>query len=165
MKNNKFRNISLLSVAAVCALISCKTPTTISGEYAGYNFGVECVSVNSDGTQTLRSWGNGKDKSAAIEQAKRNAVETVMLKGITAGSGNCNKRPLVNEVNAREKYEDYFNAFFGDGGAYNKYVSLNEKRTSRIKSTNSTVEAWSVVVTVDRSALRKRLIDDNVISQ
>ena len=87
-----------------------------------------------------------------------------MFKGVTAGSGDCNKRPLINQPNARERYEDYFNAFFRSGGAYNKYVYLDEKRTSRIKSSSSAMESWSVVVTVDRSALRKRLIDDNVIS-
>ena len=98
-----------------------------------------------------------------MEQAKRKAVEAVIFSGIIDGVQGCNKRPLVNEVNAREKYEDYFNTFFRDGGAYNLYVRLDEKRTSRIKSQNSAQEAFGVIVSVDRSALRKRLIDDNVI--
>lgn len=92
-------------------------------------------------------------------------MSDVIFKGITSGSGDCNKRPIVNEVNAREKYETYFQAFFREGGAYNRYVSLEENRTSRIKSKSSTMEAWSVVVIVDREALRQRLIEDNVIDR
>lgn len=162
--NSKIRLLSIAGAALLLSATACKTSTTIANEYATYGFETQCLGVDPDGSQTLRTWGKGKNKSEAIEQAKRNAIEAVIFKGITSG-GDCNKRPLVNEVNAREKYEDYFNAFFQKGGAYNRYITLNEKRTSRIKSSNSTMESWSVVVTVNRSALRKRLIDDNLISQ
>lgn len=155
--------ILMATVAATLALAGCKTPTTISGEYASTGFPVTCMGVDPDGTQALRSWGTGINKSKAIEQAKRRAVEAVIFDGITTGSGECNKRPLVTEVNARERYEDYFNAFFAEGGAFNRYVTLEEKRTSRLKSTNSSMEAWGVVVRVNRTELKKRLADDNVI--
>lgn len=144
-------------------LSACKTPTQISNEYATSSFKVECMGVDPNGMQTLRSWGNGINKGKAIEQAKRRAVEAVIFSGITSGAIGCNKRPLVNEPNARERYEDYFNAFFADGGAFNNYVKLEEKRTSRIKSANSSMEAWGVVVMVDRTSLKKRLADDKVI--
>lgn len=151
---------AMTAVVALAAMVGCKTPTTVSNEYATYSFETTCLGVDPDGSQTLRTWGNGRNKSLAIEQAKRNAIETVIFKGITAGSGDCNKRPIINEANARERYEDYFNAFFAEGGAFNRYVTLDEKRLSRIKSKSSTMEAWSVVVKVDRTALRKRLEDD-----
>lgn len=159
--------IFLFCIALSMLLLTgaCKTPIKVENEYASYGFQIECLGVDPDGSQTLRTWGKGKNKTDAIEQAKRNAIEAVIFKGITAGTGDCNKRPLVNEVNAREKYEDYFNAFFAKNGAFNKYVELYETRTSRIKSANSTQEAWSVIVKVDRTALRKRLIDDNLISK
>lgn len=155
----------MMSAAIVCmiAFAACKTPTNISNEYGSYGFNTTCMGVDPNGGQILRTWGNGINKAKAIEQAKRNAVETVLLKGIVDGNGQCDKRPVINEVNAREKYETYFNAFFRDGGAYNKYVRLEESRTSRIKSKSSEMEAWSVVVIVDRSALKARMIEDNVI--
>lgn len=155
----------LLVVGTAVMLWSCKTPTNVSSEYANYGFEIECLGLDPDGSQTIRTWGSGINKSKAIEQAKRNAVEAVIFKGITAGTGDCNKRPLVNEANARERYEDYFNRFFAQGGAYNRYVRLEEKRTSRIKSKNSSMEAWSVVVKIDRTALRQRLENDNLISK
>lgn len=155
---------TVVFAVAVLSISSCKTPTVISSEYSTSRFEVTCLGIDPNGAQTLRSWGNGINKGQAIEQAKRNAVEAVMFKGIQS-NGDCNKRPLINEVNARERYEEYFNKFFKEGGAYEKYVTLDEKRTSRIKSSGSSMEAWGVVVTIDRLALKNRLIDDNVIDR
>lgn len=144
-------------------LSSCKTPTIISPDYAYANFQTECLGVDLDGSQTLRVFGKGKNKSDAIRQAKKNAVRDILFNGITAGSGECFKRPLVTEVNAQEKYSYYFNPFFKDKGEYQKFVKLDEKRLSRIKSYNNTQENWGVVVTVDRTALQQQLINDKII--
>ncbi len=154
-----------VAAAMMLTLGACKTPTNVSNEYATYGFPTQCLGVDPNGDQTLRTWGNGVNKAEAIEQAKRNAVSDVLFKGINDGSADCSRRPIINEVNAREKYEKYFKVFFRDGGAYNKYVTIEENRTSRIKSKSSTMEAWSVVVVVNRDALRDRMIDDNVISE
>lgn len=120
------------------------------------------MGAGSDGTQLLRTWGSGVDKSRAIEQAQRNALEAVLFRGV-AGQGDCAKRPLVNGANPRERHQDYFNAFLGDKNAYGRYVSLEENKTSRIKSKNASMEAWSVIVRVDMDALRRKLVDDNII--
>lgn len=154
-----------LATVILIGLSSCKTPTEVPAEYATYGFETTCMGLDPDGTQLLRTWGTGINKSKAIEQAKRNAIEAVVFDGIRSGTGDCNKRPLVNQVNARERYESYFSRFFSQGGAFNNYVTLEEKRTSRIKSANSSLEAWSVVVRVNRNALRERLVSDNVISE
>ncbi len=148
----------------ILLLSSCHPTTDISNEYAFATFETECLGVELDGTQTLRAWGKGKNKADAMEQARKNAVRDVIFKGINAGSEECNKRPLILEVNAQEKYEYYFNVFFRDGGEYKKYVSsADEKRTSRIKAKNSTQENFGIVVRVNRAELRQRLIDDNII--
>lgn len=163
MKRNILKSLTIAVAALALAVTSCKTPTEVSDEYATYGFNTTCLGVDPNGNQTLRTWGNGISKAKAIEQAKRNAVSEVLFNGITNGNGECDKRPIVNQVNAREKHEDYFQAFFRDGGAYNKYVTLEEKRTSRIKSRNSTMEAWSVVVIINRRGLRDRMIQDHII--
>lgn len=146
------------------ALTGCKTPQVIDSTYAGSTFPIECLGTDLDGSQTLRSWGTGKNKAQAMENAKKNAVRATIFDGINAGTGDCSRKPLIFEVNAAEKYEQYFNRFFADGGAYKSYTSLtDEKRTSRLKSSNSAIESWGVVVRVDRAALRQRLIDDGIV--
>lgn len=161
----KISKILPFAVCLVLALTGCKTSTQTMNEYAFSEFKTQCLGVSPSGIQMLRTWGTGMNKAKAIEEAKRNAVNAVIFDGIVDGNGECNKRPLVNVPNARERYEDYFNAFFREGGAYNKYVTLEEKRTSRISSKNTALESWSVVVNVNRTELKNRLIDDNVISK
>ncbi len=158
------KSLTAILLLITLSISSCRTNTEIANEYAFTSFETECLGVELDGSQTLRAWGKGKNKADAIEQAKKNAVKDVIFKGITAGSGECNKRALILEVNAQEKYEYYFNIFFRDGGEYRNYVtSEDENRTSRIKAKNSTQENYGVVVRVKRSELRQRLIDDNII--
>lgn len=150
--------------AAILTMTSCKSPQVIDSTYAGAGFKVECMGTDLDGSQTLRSWGTGKNKGQAMETAKKNAVRAVIFSGITDGVAGCNVKPLLFEVNAEEKHEAYFNRFFADGGAYKGYVSMkDEKRTSRIKSSNNAIENWGIVVRVDRAALRQRLMEDGIL--
>lgn len=157
--------ISGVMLLLLCGLWSCKTHTKIANEYATSGFNVECIGIDPSGWLMLRSWGNGINKDKAIEQAKRRAVETVVFSGITSNNDSYKRRPLVTEVNARERHEDYFDSFFADGGAFNDYVKLEEKRTSRIKSANSSMEAWGVVVIVNRSGLKQHLEAANIIKK
>lgn len=163
MKTIKHSYVGII-VFSLITLFSCKTANVIDGTYAYTNHDVECMGVDLDGNQTLRAWGKGKNKVQAIETAKKNAIRAVLFKGITAGTGECNKRPLVNEVNAEEKNEAYFNRFFADGGIYKQFASMtDEKRLSRQKSADNSIENWGVIVRVNRAALREKLIEDNVI--
>lgn len=67
-------------------------------------------------SETLRAWGRGKNRTDAIEQAKKNAVRDVLFKGVVAGSRECSVRPLITEVNAQERYASYFNDFLETEG-------------------------------------------------
>lgn len=129
-----------------------------------YTYETECLGVELDGSQTLRAWGEGKNKSDAVEQAKKNAVRDVLFKGIRKGKEDCNLRPLMIEANAHEKYEEYFNAFFADGGEYLKYVSSKDERWgSKEKQRNKLGKKYGVTVRVLRSELKKKLKADGLI--
>lgn len=155
---------SVLAVLMMLAFNSCKTPQVIDSSYAGSTFKVQCMGTDYDGSQTLRSWGTGKNKAQAMETAKKNAVRAVLFDGVYDGPGDCSRRPIVLEANAKEKNESYFNSFFTDGGAYKKYTSMtDEKHTSRIKSSNNAIETWGIVVRVDCAGLRQRMIQDGII--
>ena len=114
--------------------------------------------------ETLRAWGRGKNRTDAIEQAKKNAVRDVLFKGVVAGSRECSVRPLITEVNAQERYASYFNDFFRDGGEYLKYVSMEDKKTnSNMKASNKTQISYSTTVRVLRSQLQQKLIEDKIL--
>ena len=88
--------------------ISCSSKKSIA---ANYSNPTECLGVELDGSQTLKAWGNGRNRQDAVDQAKKNAIRDVIFKGIRDGKSECNTKPLVFEVNAQDKYEDYFNVF------------------------------------------------------
>lgn len=127
---------------------------------------VKCLGVELDGSQTLRVQGYGRNRSDAKEQAMKNAVWAVIFDGIRDGVEGCNTRPLVTEVNAKERYEDYFNIFFADGGEYQKYVSLRDtKKRSADRSKDKVGYSYEMTIRVLRSELKARLKADNVISK
>ena len=127
---------------------------------------ISCIGVELDGSQTLRVHGYGRNRADAKEQAMKKAVWAVIFDGIRDGSQGCNIRPLVTEVNAKERYEDYFNIFFADGGEYKKYVSLRDtKRRSADRIKDKVGYSYEMTIRVLRAELKNRLKADNVISK
>ena len=125
---------------------------------------IRCLGVELDGSQTLRVQGYGRNRSDAKEQAMKNAVWAVIFDGIRDGVEGCDTRPLVTKVNAKERYEDYFNLFFADNGEYKKYVSLRDtKKRSGGKSKDKLGYAYDLTIRVLRAELKARLKADSII--
>ena len=57
----------------------CSSKKSVSSYHS---FESECLAVELDGSETLRAWGRGKNRTDAIEQAKKNAVRDVLFKGV-----------------------------------------------------------------------------------
>jgi hypothetical protein len=134
-----------------------------------YDMESECLGAEMDGSQTLKAWGFGRNRGDALSQAKKNAVRDVLFKGIRNGKAGCNVKPVVFDMNALEKYEDYFNKFFADGGDYEKFTNQKDepflqKLQKDKKKGRSGVEI-GVVVRVLRAELKQKMISDNIITQ
>jgi hypothetical protein len=130
----------------------------------------ECIDVELDGSITVKAWGSGRNRFDAVAQAKKNAVRDVLFRGIIKGSADCNSRPLLTEVNAETKYEDYFFKFFSDKiGSYKEYISARDERLDytifRSRKGGDKTSTYSVVVRVLRSELRQKLIADGILSK
>lgn len=156
----------LLLALVYQGLTSCTPQRKIAGNYS---YKTECLGMEGDGSLTLLAWGSGRWRLDAVEQAKKNAVRDVIFKGITEGKGQCENRPLVSEVNAEQKYEDYFVKFFVDKGPYLNFVSMKDERIddkiTRDRQGASKDVTNSVVVRVDRYLLKQKLIEDNIIKK
>ena len=156
--------VSLCFWGITCVQVNAQTTTSAYQQYEP-----ECLGVELDGSQTLRVWGVGRNKKDAVEQAKKDAVRAVVFKGIRGGMSGCNTKPVLMEVNAEEKYEDYFNVFFMDNGEYLKYVSMkDEKRVNMFKKDKEKEKSqhfvkYGITVRVFRAELKKRFENDNII--
>lgn len=166
MKTIYFRSVTLTFTASLFLLVCACTPQRrIAGNYNTYK--TEYLGVEGDGTQTLLTWGQGRNRFDAVEQAKKNAVRDVIFKGINYGKGSCKVRPIVSEVNAEQKYEDYFVKFFADKGPYLSFVSMKDEhiddKITRDRQGASKDVTNSVVVMVNRYALKQKLIENNIL--
>lgn len=134
-----------------------------------YTYKTECLGLELDGSQTVKAWGNGRNRFDAVEQAKKNAVNDVLFNGIYEGKQDCEKRPVVSEVNARQKHENYFNNFFVDGGEYKNFVSLKDERIlqkiNRDRKGSRESVTHGFVIRVLRSELKQKMIQDGLIKQ
>lgn len=136
--------LKLTVIICLLALTSINAQKKIAGNYI---YKTECMGIELDGSVTLKAWGNGRNRADAVEQAKKNAVRDVIFTSILEGKQDCAKKPLITEVNAEEKYEDYFNKFFADGGEFKNFITLKDERIGE-KSVATERKPEKVLLTV-----------------
>jgi len=144
-------------------LLGCKAKSKIG---ANYTHEVECLGSELDGSVTLKSWGKGKNRNDALEQAKKEAINAVLFTGIRNGKQECDSRPLLNAPNIRENKADYFNNFFKDAGDYKKFASDKDEsfgKKEKEKGRDGDV-MYGYVIRVMRSDLKKQMITDGILN-
>lgn len=153
-------------VIASSTLNSCgDAQKSMSGNYT---YETECMGIEMDGSQTVKAWGTGRNREDAVEQAKKNGVRDVLFKGITFGKQDCNSKPVIFEVNAQEKYEDYFNAFFADQGAYKEFITGEDGSDMHFSVVQGRKKfedqvTYGVIIRVQRAKLKDRMVTDKII--
>lgn len=132
-----------------------------------YDYATECYGSELDGSITVKAWGNGRNQSDAVEQAKKNAVRDVIFKGIQNGKSDCSRVPLLLDPNAQQINQEYFFGFFADNGEYKNYVSLKDERifdkVKRDKKKARESVTNGLVVRVLVYDIKKKLIKDGII--
>jgi len=161
MKNMK-TIIFMLSISFLF-FSSCKTSNKISGNYTHE---IECMGSELDGSITLKTWGKGKNRADALEQARKEAINNVLFAGIRNGKPDCYTPAILNAPNIRENKADYFNNFFKDGGDYKKFTSNKDEsfgKKERVKGRDGEV-MYGFIIRVMRSELKKQMITDKILN-
>ena len=134
---------------------------------AYYDQPSQVMSATAEGTYVIRVQVRAKDAVVAFDEAQRKVVKEVIFDGVkSANSGISDLKPLCFDMNAREKHEDYWNAFFSDNGPWKKFTSYKDRRSITTKyerDGRQMIETGSV--TIDRAALKRRLQADGIIPQ
>lgn len=143
---------SIILILCACVFFSC-SPKVYPVQ--------SCVAVSEQGSNlTVRTTGYGKQKIKALDAAEKNAIETLMFRGI---SGTQNGNPLVSidETAAKTKYARYFDAMLKNGR--HKSFIISSVPVSDYSRTK--YNAWSVTadVVINVSALRKDLETQGVV--
>lgn len=150
-----------LALLMAIGFIECATHKTSA--YSNYETLI--IGTELDGSYTLRVCGKARNSVDAYVQAGKQAVKDVLFKNLFfTNTKDSPLKPLLLTPNAEQKYEDYFNAFFADGGAYRDFTSLHDTRIITENWNNNKLQVLvQVSVTVDRKALKQKLIDDNIL--
>lgn len=92
-----------------------------------WNYEVMCAGVGNTGTKLVKVFSYSKSKNVAIEQAKKNAVHAMIFQGYNGNSvaGCPTQKPLTNNPALEQEKKEFFDAFFADGGKYQKFVSIS----------------------------------------
>jgi len=117
-----------------------------------------CHGAANDGSIIVRAWGYGTTQRKAIENAKINAVQDVLFKGIKAGQAGCPTRPIVEDISKRDN--EYFKKFFAVGGPYLQFVNLSTDDVPDRTKVGGRIKAGMYVV-VDHRRLKKQMESDN----
>lgn len=153
--------IAGMALLCLFAVVSCSRVTTLSAFYATQP---EYLYDAGDGSITVRTYGQGKNRQKALEQARKNAVREIIFKGINVPGNTSLSRPLVNEVNAAEKYEQFFNNFFQDNGKYAKFIDKTDSRKDREEiHWNASQAKLSTIIRIDRAELKAFLQQEGII--
>lgn len=158
---------NLIAAAAIAAALlaagACRSNQKVADSYSNYHFATTCVNTSPSGVVTVRAWGSGPNRASAIEEAKRQALNDMIFKGIQGTKGYAGQA-IITEVNARERYAEYFDRFFAKGGEYGKFVKESSGTDkSRVEAKSNGRTGYGVTLDIDRPALRRQLQDDGLI--
>lgn len=120
-----------------------------------------------EGSAMVRVWTYSKKANVATLQAGKNAIHGLLFKGYPSyNEGNTRivgRDALIADPKVQEEYKDYFDAFFADGGAFQRYISFigNGEADQILKVGKEYKVAITVIVQLD--ALRERLQEDGIL--
>ena len=155
----------ITSYIVFCTLVLLSAGCGSRHSQVYYDMPSQVLSSTYEGTYVVRTQVRSKDAVTAFYDAQRKVVKEIIFDGIkAANNGVSDLKPLCLDMNAREKYEDYWNAFFSDGGPWKDFTNYSKRRvvTTRYeRDGRQMIETGTV--TVDRAGIKKKLQADGII--
>jgi hypothetical protein len=159
--------ITIALIGLVITTSSCsRYKSRHTGTAGYYSFQTECLGTEYDGSVTVRAWGKGRYRFDAVDQARKEAVRTILFKNMrSTNQPGCDLViPLLNSENYLQTHAAFFNDFFKDDGPYANFVSRKDEALASKERKDAKKEAtFGVVVRVKRSALRDYLIQNRIL--
>lgn len=122
----------------------------------------ECVSLETDGYISMKIWNTKSGKSYKPEQARKDAIHSVLYAGIAGTNGCTTQKALLNTSTEIEKFKKIENEFFSANGKWSVFT-----RSSAVETTlpiNLGEKKWKVYqVSVSKNGMRKYLEENQII--
>lgn len=154
----KIRLLVLVALAVV--LTGCGVTRSTSF----YDHKPQLIRSEMDGSCVIRVSAKDRNAAKSMLEARKMAVYEVVFNGVPSATATVNSlKPLILEVNAKDKYQGWFNNFISSG-EYKKYISVEDKRVASTDFFRNQQRVQCVTnVTVYVPALKDKLREDNII--
>ncbi len=115
--------ICLTIFMASCSSTS-KTTKKADEDTKAFRYELEVVQTGTQGTYLVKVWSYSKEPTIAIEQAKKNAIHGIILKGFPGKQGIPGQVALARDPNVETEKAAFFNDFFKTNGDYLKFINV-----------------------------------------
>jgi|GEM_PF-6109514 hypothetical protein len=150
--------MSLLFMVIVASVTNCGRKNPLANQRT-----VTAISTSKSesGFLYVKANGFGKNPKEAKNEAIRNAISSVLFKGVP---GSSVKRPLISQPGARQAHNLFFDPFFADNGPYLDYaVVMSHLAKDRIKVKSGVQRA--IILKVNYLRLQKALEQQGIIKK
>ena len=122
-----------------------------------WRYELECAGIGKPGTKLVKVYSYSKKSKVALAQAKKNAIHGIIFRGYAGGTSGCtNQRALARDPELEIKKQEFFKAFFADGGKYLKFATSSGDASRDIVKIGKEYKV-GVVVVIQMDLLRKDL--------
>jgi hypothetical protein len=148
------KKLLLFFVCIFGCIVSANADNQLEYEIEGNGNGVQ-------GTYLVKVSLLSKKNNPNSSELARCAVHGVLFRGFSNPEQHQTQKPLAGSAAVEAQHADYFNQFFADGGAFQKYVA--EVSGSRHVVKVGKQYRVTATVTVNKDLLRKDLEDAGVL--
>jgi hypothetical protein len=126
------------------------------------DFQVSCVSTQNEGYVTLKIWDPKKGENYKPEQARIDAIYSILYSGINSGAGCSLHPPILNNTEEQRKFKSIEKIFFAKKGKWSMFTRSSSTETSL--PTSLGVKNWKVYqMSISKNELRKYLEEQKII--
>ena len=106
------------------------------------NYQNECVTIETDGYVTLHIWNIKKAQKYNPEQARKDAIHSILYSGISGGNGCATQPPIVNKTEEQVNFKSIEKCFFAKKGKRPMFTRSSATETTL--PTNLGIKNWKV---------------------
>jgi hypothetical protein len=151
---------TILVISLFLLLSACRSAPPAANVYGMYE--IECAGAASQGSQLVKVWVYGNDRSVSIDALKRYAVHGIIFKGYAGGNGCTSQRPMAANPVLEQQRANFFDPFFNRDRAYNKYTTQQGATFERKGSGKN--QQIGATISVAKDMLRRDLEAAGILS-
>jgi len=126
-------------------------------------FQVECVSVENDGYINIHIWDLTKGLNYKMDQARKDAIITILYSGLEGKNGCTNQLPLLNDSESQKLFKRIEKSFFSKKGKWAEFTrSADFDNISQQLRPDTKFKIFKI--TISKKLLQNFLVEEKIIS-